>query len=100
MTPNEPDSTNRVLELKKVGRQFGTDPAVSFSVYDLGGRPEGPAGDVSDEQMDARRRLSALVSTLRGYESLLGDEIVSGPSPLALHTGGRCGRSAAHSRLG
>ncbi|MEE9271399.1 MAG: ATP-binding cassette domain-containing protein, partial [Candidatus Krumholzibacteria bacterium] len=28
MTTNVPDTTNRVLELKKVGRQFGSDPAV------------------------------------------------------------------------
>ena len=28
MTTNVPDTTNRVLELKKVGRQFGSDPVV------------------------------------------------------------------------
>jgi len=28
MTPNEPNTTTRVLELNKVGRQFGSEPAV------------------------------------------------------------------------
>ena len=28
MTPGSPDTTNRVLELRGVGRTFGSDPAV------------------------------------------------------------------------
>lgn len=60
---------------------IGTDPPIRFSVGDLGSQPDGPAADVTAEQLAARGRLAALRDAMRDYPSLVGAEIVSGPDP-------------------
>jgi hypothetical protein len=68
------DSTRFLLDTGEV--------EVSFSVYDLG-RGEGPDGELTGEQIEARAELTELRTTLRDFESLLGPEVLAGGQTVA-----------------